>query len=265
MKREIRLFMWGYQPHFAGALLVRSEQVFEELGVAIKPDVLLVGVLKPDAKDHPVCIEPEDGKWDLSLFSDIPTRYPETVRNHPLQNMFYGDEPSMRDKPENIRRSSAMMVVQDSLKKFDQDHDVKSFCGAARPVGNYYVVPVFQIPKSLFRQFPPLDLPRSEDEFHPSGEHSLIHSCLRVLLDEASRDLLGPDPGRSLTSGMRSASEIVAEGAESFMRIPDLLTSKRSYGSGDLFQRLNIISSLFYEREEGVGSLAACGNSRENK
>jgi hypothetical protein len=39
------------------------------------------------------------------------------------------------------------------------------------------------------------------------------------------------------------------------MRIPDLLTSKRGYGSGDLFQRLNIISSLFYEREEGVGSL----------
>jgi hypothetical protein len=255
MKRLIRLFMWGYQPHFASALRRRAEQVFEELGVAIKPDVLLVGILKPDAEDHPVCIEPEDGKWDLSLFSDVPVRYPEIVRDHPLQNVFYGDEPSMRDKPENIRRSSAMAAVQESLKTFDKDHDVKSFCGAARPIGNYYVVPVLQISMSVFRQFPPLDLPNSEDEFHPSGEHSLVHSCLRVLLDEASRDLLGPEPGRSLTSDMRSASEIVAEGAENFMRIPDLLTSKEGYGSGDLFQRLNIISSLFYEGKEGVGSL----------
>lgn len=255
MKHLIRLFMWGYQPHFASALHTRAEQVFEELGVALKPDVLLVGVLKPDGQGHPVCVEPEDGKWSLSLFADIPTRFPETVKNHPLQRMFYGDEPSMQEKPENIRRSSATMVVQESLRRFDQDNNVKSFCGAARPVGNYYVVPVLQIPTDLFRQFPPLDLPKSDDDYQPSGERSLIHSCLGVLLDEASRDLLGPDPGRSLTSGMRSASEIVAEGAENFMRIPDGLTAKRRYGSGDLFQRLNIISSLFYERREGVGSL----------
>jgi hypothetical protein len=114
MKRVIRLFMWGYQPHFASALSIRAEQVFEELGFALKPDVLLVGVLKPGAKDRPVCIEPEDGKWDLSVFSDIPIRYPEAARTHRLQNVFYGDEPSMRDKPENIRRSSATMVVQES-------------------------------------------------------------------------------------------------------------------------------------------------------
>ena len=255
MKHLIHLFMWGYQQHFASNVGYLAEKVFEELGVPLKPDVLLVGVLKPDADDQPICVEPEDGKWNLSLFAEIPIRYPETVKNHPLQRMCYGDEPSMRDKPENIRRSSATIVVQDSLKKFDQDNEVKSFCGAARPVGNYYVVPVLQVPTSLFDQFPPLSLPKIEDKFQPSGDHSLVHSCLRVLLDEASRDLLGPDPGRSLTSGSRSASEIVAEGAEDFMRIPDLLTAERCYGSGDLFRRLNIISSLFYERQKSIGSL----------
>jgi hypothetical protein len=247
--------MWGYQPHFASALRRRAEQVFEELGVELKPDVFLVGVLRPDTIDQPICVEPEDGKWDLSLFADIPTRFPETVKSHPLQTILYGDEPSMRDKPEKIRRLSATIVVEDSLKKFDQENEVKSFCGAASPVGNYYVVPVLQVPAGLFRQFPPLNLPKTDDAYQPSGEQSLVHSCLHVLLDEASRDLLGPDPGRSLTSGMRSAPEIVAEGAEKFMLIPDLLTAERRDGSGDLFQRLNIISSLFYERQEGIGSL----------
>jgi hypothetical protein len=248
--------MWGYQQHFAWNLSRIAKKVFEELGVELKPDVLLVGVLKPDENDqHPVCVEPEDGKWELSLFSDIPVRYGETIKTHPLQRMFYGDEPSMQDKPENIRRSSATMVVRDSLSQFDRDQDVRSFCGAARPVGNYYVVPVIQVPKSLFRQFPPLILPNSGDEFQPHGEQSLIHSCLGVLLDEASRELLGPDPGRSGSSMMRTATEIVTEGAENFMRIPDTLTAGCRYGSGDLFQRLNIISSLFYEGKKGLGSL----------
>ena len=72
MKQLIHLFMWGYQPHFASTLRHLAEDVFKELGISLKPDVLLVGVLKPDAKGHPVCVEPEDDKWELSLFDAIP-------------------------------------------------------------------------------------------------------------------------------------------------------------------------------------------------
>jgi hypothetical protein len=256
MKKTIRLYMWGYQEHFAWSVAYLAEKVFAELGVSLKPDILIVGILRSGEEDqHPVCVEPEDGKWPLSLFSEIPTRYPETIKTHPLQNMFYGDAPSMEEKPENIRRSSASIVVQEALNEFDRQNDVRSFCGSARPIGSYYVVPVIQIPGAIFWQFPPLNLPDTEDQFQPKGEHSLIHSALGTLLDEASHDLLGPDPGRSTTSTMRSASEIVGEAAERFMRIPDLLTAQRRYGSGDLFQRLNILSSLFYEGREGLGSM----------
>ena len=44
--------------------------------------------------------------------------------------MMYGDEASMNDKPENIRRSSATMVVRNALKPFNKKHRVRSFCGA---------------------------------------------------------------------------------------------------------------------------------------
>ncbi len=255
MKQTIRLFMWGYQPHFAITLRSLAEGVFNELGVSLKPDVLVVGVLKPDGEGHPVCVEPEDGKWDLSIFDSIPEEFPKTIKNHRLQTMMYGDQASMNDKPENIRRSSATIVVHNALKAYDDEHDVRSFCGAARPVENYYVVPVIQVPKELFKEFPPVDLPETEDEYWPSGEYSLIISCLGVLLSEASRDLLVPDPGRSINSSMRSAYEIVAQGAEAFMRVPDMLTAQERYATVGLFQRLNIISSLLYEGEKGTGSL----------
>ena len=255
MKQLIHLFMWGYQQHFANTLCHLADDVFKELGVSLKPDVLLVGVLKPEATGHPVCVEPEDGKWELSLFDAIPGEFPKTIKNHRLQTMMYGDEASMNDKPENIRRSSATIVVRNALKPFDEKHGVRSFCGAARPVENYYVVPVIQVPKELFKEFPPVDLPETEDEYWPSGEYSLILSCLDVLLSEASRDLLVPDPGRSINSSMRSAYEIVAQGAEAFMRIPDMLTAQERYATVGLFQRLNIISSLLYEGAKGTGSL----------
>jgi hypothetical protein len=255
MKQLIRLFMWGYQQHFARALFHLAEDVFKELGVSLKPDVLLVGVLRPDASGHPVCVEPEDDKWELSLFDAIPEEFPKTIKNHRLQTMMYGDEASNNDKPENIRRSSATIVVRNALKTFDKTHRVRSFCGMARLVENYYVVPVIQVPEELFAEFPPLTLPDTHDQYWPSGEYSLILSCLGVLLDEASRELLLPDPGRSINSSMRSANEIVGHGAEAFMRIPDMLTAQERYATVGLFQRLNIISSLLYEGAKGTGSL----------
>ena len=248
--------MWGYQEHFAWSVAYLGEKVFAELGVSLKPDVILVGVLRPgEQNSHPVCVEPEDGKWPLHLFSEIPTRYPETIKKHPLQRMVYGDAPSMEEKPENIRRSSASIVVREALGPFDLQNELRSFCGPAQPVGSYYVVPVIQIPSAIFRQFPPLNLPKTEDQFQPQGEQSLIHSALHMLLEDASNDLRGPNPGRSSTSTMRSAPEIVGEAAKSFIRIPDLLTAQSRYVSGDLFQQLNIVSSLFYEGREGLGSM----------
>jgi hypothetical protein len=255
VKHLIKLFMWGYQPHFRANLKWRAEQVFSELGVNLKPEVLLVGALRPGQEnDNAVCVEPEDGKWPLSLFSNLIGLIENTVNAHPLQKMFYGDEPSMRDKPENIRRDSVTIALRESLGVYDRDNEMLSFCGAARPVGDYYVVPVIQIPESVFQKFPPLQLPATDDEYLPKGNQSLIHSAIAVLLEEASKALLAAEPGRAMVSAMRSATEIVSEAADRFMNIPDILTGSL-YERCDLFQRLNIISSLFYEGMKGLGSL----------
>ena len=254
MKRVIHLFMWGYQPHFRKNLELRAEEVFAELGVNLKPEVLLVGALRQGQKDdNAICVEPEDGKWSLSLFGNLIELIQETVNTHPLQKVIYGDEPSMRDKPENIRRDSVTSAVRQSLGVYDRDRKVVSFCGVARPVEKFYVVPVIQIPESLFEKFPPLQLPPTDDEYTPKGNQSLVHSAIAVLLQEASKALLDAEPGRAIFSTMRSAPEIVSEAADRFMDIPDMLTGSL-YGC-ELFQRLNIISSLFYEGMKGLGSL----------
>lgn len=251
----ITLFMWGYQSHYRADVELRMNNVLKELG-ALDTDAkcLLVGVRMP-GKDKPneVCVEPEDGEWRLGLFADLPGAVEVEIEGHPLQNMGYGDEPSMRDKPENIRRDSVRRATEAALQDYDRDNRVRSFAGAPAPVEGYYVVPILQLSLDLFERFRPLREPVSDGRF--TGHPSLIHAAVSQVLCEAHDELLRPEPGRFLAGRSRSPDEIVRLAAASFMHSPGLAIGDRNYGSPNLFERFNLISSLMYEGAEGTGRM----------
>src|SRR5690554_2982547 len=105
---SIFLFMWGYQPYFRSQIEDLTNETLKSLNIfGAGAECFLVGVRVPDEQNsNAVCIEPEDGKWSIELFKDLLTTVEAEIETHPLQKVFYGDEPSMRDKPENIRRDS---------------------------------------------------------------------------------------------------------------------------------------------------------------
>lgn len=254
-KNTITLFMWGYQHILRYEVESRTNNVLKELGVvAGGVECLLVGARRPGSNNaNGVCVEPEAGKWSLGLFDGLLAAIEAQIAVHPLQNMFYGDEPRMRDKPENIRRSSTCMAVQATFSAYDAEHDVCSFAGSPVPVGDYYVVPVLQVPQALFRRFRPLREPVTDGNF--TGPPSLIHAALHHVLSEAHDELLRPDPGRYLGQRMRSPEEVVRGAAASFMCTPGIAIGDRNYGSPNLFERFNLISSLMYEGVEGTGRM----------
>ena len=163
----INLFIWSYQPHFRLQVEFRMNSVMKELGVPeAGAECLLVGARIPGHQNpNGVCVEPEDGKWPINLFDGLPDAIEAEVVNHPLQKMFYGDEPSMRDKPEHIRRDSVRMAVQKALHGYDSAHGVQSFAGTPAPIDHHYVVPVLQLPDKLFQHFRPLPEPVSDGRF----------------------------------------------------------------------------------------------------
>ena len=75
--------------------------VMKELGIPkTGAECLLVGAKIPGRQNrNSVCVEPEDGKWPIDLFDGLLDAIETEVTDHPLQNIFYGDEPSMRDSP----------------------------------------------------------------------------------------------------------------------------------------------------------------------
>lgn len=254
-QHTINLFMWGYQPHYRILLERRAENVFEQLGVTVSPKVLLVGARAPNNDNpNPVCVEPEDGEWPLTLFTDLLDSVEIIVNKHPLQKMFYGDEQSTRDKPEAIRRDSVTTAVRESLLPYDNEHSLRSFCGTAYQVGDYYVVPVIQVPEIVFQMFPPLNETATNEPWSTQGHRSFIHACMEVLLAEATEELHRPDPGKSHMKNMSQAGEIVRIAATSFMQTPGQAINDM-YTYTDLFERFNLISSLMYEGVHGIGRL----------
>ena len=252
--KPISLFMWGYQPHFRIQLEDQANRTMEELGVPnAGVECLLVGAKQPGRDNrNDVCIEPEDGKWRLSLFDELLGSIEVEVNQHRLNHVFYFDEPSMRDQPEHIRRDSVRIAVRKLLVEYDSNHSVETLAGRAAPVGDFYIVPVLQVPTVVFKRFRPLPKPVSDSIF--SGHASLIHAALAHVLDEAHDELLRPDPGRSILPS-RSAAEIVRQAAESFMRTPTIALKDRGVGGSELFYRFNMISSLMYEGSRGTGRL----------
>ena len=255
IRHSITLFMWGYQPHFRTEFEYLMDAVMRELGVqAANCKCLLVGAKAPEGKaPHDVCVEPEDGQWPVALFAELLAAIDENVRKHPLQNILYGDEPSMRDKPENIRRDAVRSAVQAALLPYDEKERVRSFAGAPALVGSYYVVPVLQLPSAIFERFRPLREPVTDGRF--TGIPSLVHAAVKQVLKEAHGELLRPDPGRYISSRSASPPEIVRRAASDLMYTPGIAIRDKSYGSRNLFERFNLISSLMYEGTEGKGRM----------
>lgn len=251
----INLFMWGYQSHYRIQIQRLARDVLKRLGAPSEMEVLLVGARSPNSDNrNPVCIEPEDGKWPLSLFDSLLDSIEFAYNNHEMQDLYFGDAPSMRDKPEWMRQDSVRTSVEQALKGFDEEHDVTSFCGAARRIDDHYVTPIIQIPNSLFLQYPPLDHIPPQKGNNENGYRSLIHSAMGAVLHEATEGLNKPEPGRSTHRSMRDAEEIIRIAAKKFMHTPGL-SIERQYMHDDLFATLNLVSSLMYEGSEGIGQL----------
>ena len=253
LKNTINLFMWGYQPHFRFAILNRARTVLELIAPGLRVDVFLVGVRTPEATDgHPVCVEPEDGDWDPSLFFACASRADAIFADHPGHNIMYGDEPSTRDKPENIRRASVMQAVKEVLDAYDAAHGKVSYCWRPVRVHRHHVVPVFQLAADDVAKYPRIPARLELDQFDaPVG---FLESAIECLLREATAALEGPDPGRFIGSMRRDSQAILREAGDRFCDNVALTTGDILFQG--VFDAVNVVSSLLYEGSTAVGEIA---------
>ena len=209
MNDAITLFMFPFQHSLRGGLKIRAESVLSQLDIEVEVKTLLVGVRRPGTSGpHPVCIEPENAEWTLNIFDGVPQAIGEAFKTHDGHKMFYSnDEIAMQEKPENIWRDCVRKSVRAALSKVDTEAGVVSFCGPARPVLDYHVVPVIQVPSYIFEPYPRLPVLKGWNGYQTS--EGLLTECMVEVLVEAAEEMGRPNPGRGFPMNSSSAPEIV--------------------------------------------------------
>jgi hypothetical protein len=140
------------------------------------------------------------------LFEGLDTQVLEEIPKHRLSRTIYGDEASMRDKPQWTRQAVISEQVRARLTEYDELNDVISLVITPGYVGDYDVAVVLQVLGASLRALPELRGRGWKDEEY---DLSFIRSCLAQVLSVARRELLLPDPGRSIDGDMPSASEVI--------------------------------------------------------
>jgi hypothetical protein len=224
--------MWGYQSHFNFEVECQARKVLQTVAPTVEPRALLIGIRAAERTDgHPVCVEPEDEDWDPTFFFSSHARAEEIYKTHPDHSIFYGDEPSMRDKPENIRKKSALAAAKERFSIYDGDHATKSYCGWPFKVEGYYVIPVLQFKAADIDAYPSLPFPISFEDW--KSPRSLLDAAIDCLLADATTALGQKEPGRFL--GRRQADTPVcteASGRQLLQR--DHIGDERCHVSGDI-------------------------------
>lgn len=265
----LRMFMWGYQPHFRNLLQHTIEPLLERAGARLTVNAVLVGILRPGGQNSaqatgqsglPVCIEPERGLLVEGDFDGLPDEIENRIQEHPNQQLMYVHEHIMREKPERIRKLATYEAVQDRLKKNDLRNGFISIMGSGAVIGQYHVFPILRFRESEWSQYIPLSRSKSSkwDEWIP---RSLIETLAYQVLNDALVELSQPDAGRNRVGAFeRDSADALRRAGKSFMYVAEL-AGNNMQGQGVLFDYCNMISSLRYEGSAGGGQMIV---AREN-
>ncbi len=255
MSNVIHLFMWGYQSHFRANIEHLAERLFDAVLPEVRPSVLLIGVRAPGSDQaHPVCVEPEDGPLDVQRFDGVLDAIEERIKVHPLNDMFYGDEPRMRDKPKNIRNASIREVVEARLTSYDAEQNTRSFVASPVRQSGYDVLCVLQVDARAFDARPHLNVTQIDDRY--GVVRSFQEALVIQILSLARTGLTQGEAGR-FSLDPPSDEEILRKSGELLMMRVGWAT-KQVYGLGGLYQACMNISGKHYEGEESTGRMIVC-------
>jgi hypothetical protein len=251
--RILQYFMWPYQHHFRKQMENRAEKALATLGSNISVQALLIGVRMPEIlNDNPICIEPEDGEWDISAFQNVNERANEIFANHPDKHTVYiGDEKAMEELPESLYREACRQAVEEVLGRISRIKETHCFCGSAVRVKNFFVIPILQVSQSDINGFPQLSEPIKCQQY--KSDTGLVQSLIKNLLSEACDNLEKREPGHQFFSFDLDNSGILRKAGRTLCdAIPLALND---FTSHEIFDHLNKISELRYEGSETRGQI----------
>ena len=244
---DLKYFMWGFQQPFllnCGALM---RAVLCQMDCPLEHSLFLLGFrVTADKRFHPVCVEPEDCRYQPALFTGIYEDAMESYAKPPSTTEFDGGENwHVRDDAHHEFLRKLRDGVLESLRKNTDEAAWTTYSTFPYQVNNEYVVClVLQIAANDYEALPHLQKSVSEDErgnkYHI--EPSFMSSVLSAFLKDCREEISKREPGQNF-GHERDPKELLRAAGRSFMYTASA-AGKEFYGIHGLFEACNIISSL---------------------
>lgn len=258
-------YLWGYQQHFAVAMLTESQRVFRRIHPDLLSDVFLVAV-RIEGEEHlpPAVVEPPDHPMRASDFQNVvqATRDGENTNPGPMfahhsddkRGQYWVQAQQSRHFRDGLRQEIRGRVAN----AFQTDH-VHPFVSQGRSFRGYAIYTVLLV-NSRVRD----ELAQLKKE--TSGEYSVctsfVDAVVQQVCQEAWAALALSLDGEGYPSLPRTEA-IFRAAADSFMHTP-MAAAKNMNGLHNGFDSCNEISALTYEKAVGYSRLLIAKRNHPN-
>lgn len=260
MNQTIKHFMWGYQTYFRIIQERHSRSIFRLLDKQFNPEVFIVGVLVEGVKSkYPACVEPESDFWIQSeAFDGVLSHTREIVLAYPESHMLQSNPLAQIWQDEAIYKRGIQDAISSVISKYESKPDSMTYFPSF-PVkrGDYFVSLVLGLQEDIMKSYYALSIDRVNIHDYRSFKvaTSLIDSVITEYLKDVAGELLKPDPGADLETG-KSPDEILRAAGNRLMIGAAFRADHDQIGYWEtLFDAINRISSLKYERATGKGQI----------
>lgn len=257
MSDTLKYFMWGFQPHFQISAKVFAENLFRRIDPRLSPTVFLLGFIRtPQAGWHDICIEPEECGFEVNQFDEVRTIAQQLASVDPRSRLFHTHPSAQQSSDAFVTRRSLAEAVRGCVDSASSGK--LTFCSLPMTVDLYDVVVVLQLDRATAEKYYSLEK-GTTDWDNRRIARSYIEATAFEFLDTCANELDRKEPGRDLIlfhrhryTSPRFAADILAR------RVAH--ASEKFGEASDLYDTLNAISALFYERGEAQGSLLLAAN-----
>jgi len=244
---------WGSQSAFRVEIQNLAEAVFGELDPALRPEILLLGLVADHEADvYPLFLDTQGDESSTALFQEA-SRHAKKIRH----DLYARAEAEAGGKPVGDAKRAIVLeawrrAVEQALERSDRDRDAISFCSSPRPVTEFLVCTVLRLHRGAWKSR--FAMRKSEADVRERRPESLLDATVEqfmrrcvVGMAEAhsgmSASMIDGDPGEIIRAAGRLVSDAPALGPQ------------RDLSLRGLWHAANTISSLTYEGQSSHGQL----------
>ncbi|OJW77877.1 DNA integrity scanning protein DisA nucleotide-binding domain protein [Spirosoma sp. 48-14] len=253
--------MWDFQMHFYVIAKSASERLFSIFDKELKPTIFLLGFLKKQSNNvQLVCDEPDEFDFKSTDFQDVPLLAEQLAVLSEDKKIILGDPNSRIQQADTVTDDAFREAILKVIQSKNYIRDKISFVSKSALINGYSVYVILELDRNTYDKY--YSLTRDKIESYIRVDRSLLESAIKLFLKTCYETLLKANPGEDLSGAFDNSEELLRKSGEHFTYT--ISFAAHTFGQNNLFESLNVISSLRYEGEGTLGGLIIAAKQHSN-